>query len=209
MLQEDISARLDEHLSIRFLAGSHELQLLYDCEGCKAVLSQQHGAVMPERATVAAPAVQQPQGHTQRSSSQTAVQAGAAVHSVRQGMEQQLQQETGGNVASVSAAAAALAGLPDGGQMQALLARARALMAATDLSQPEAAGNTPADEAPTAEDGPAAHMSQPQTDLLAGDYEEADAEGCATDAADDLQAMMARARAAVAATSAALQELTV
>jgi hypothetical protein len=165
---DDITARLDEHLSIRFLAGSFDLQLLFDCDGCQAVLSQQHGAVLPERA-----APQQAAPSCSPGSSQAAAQA-----------QQQAVCEGGND------AAAAVAGLPGGDDMQNLLARARALMAATDAASP------PQDAAAVEEvTAPAAGvvLSQPH--------------GTSDDVQEDVQDMLARARAAVAATNAALQGL--
>lgn len=215
-LQEEISARLDEHLRIRFLAGSHELQLFYSCDGCQAVLSQQHGAVLPDRAVAQEATMQQsgqqpgqPESHTSSIGSRQGV--APKPHSQQsQAQAREPEQPLDRAEEGSSAAAAAIAGLPDGGEMQALLARARALMAATDLSQSEVA----VDEAPVDAPGQAAAPvqkavamqgvpSQPclqdqEASAVAGD-----------DDGDDLQAMMARARAAIAATSAALQDLTV
>jgi hypothetical protein len=95
--------------------------------------------------------------------------------------------------------------------MQALLARARALMAATDLSQSEVAVDQPSaaepEQAAVPVDQQAAAVQGISSQPCQQDQEASAAAGC--DDEGDLQAMMARARAAIAATSAALQDLTV
>lgn len=130
----------------------------------------------------------------------------------QQGVEQQqeqpapLQSEQGG-------VAAALEGLPGGDDMQALLARARALMAATGDSE-AAALHDPAAAAPAMEvheayepASPAGMVSQPAV-LLSSSSPGGEPIPCDVSAdEDDLQAMMARARAAVAATNDVLQGL--
>lgn len=190
-LQEDICAQLDEHLSIRFLAGSHELQLNFMCDGCQAGLSQQHGAILPERAV-------------NRAQTGAAGSMSRGMAAAVQDEQQQQQEQQPATPASITTPAAAVAGLPGGDEMQALLARARALMAATELSQPdlpdtgESRGFTSLFGSPAAVD-------------LADAVEEP-APGHTADAgedADDLHTMMARARAAVAATTAALQDMAV
>lgn len=171
-LTDDITARLDEHLSIRFLAGSLDLQLLFDCDGCQAVLSQQHGAVLPERAKPQQAAPTCRPGSSQAAAAQAQQQAGE------------------GLCAGGGGAAAAIAGLPGDSDMQTLLARARALMAATySESQPSDA----AAEEEVAAPASGVVLSQPS--------------GGPDDVQDDVQSMLARARAAVAATNAALQGL--
>lgn len=171
-LTDDITARLDEHLSIRFLARSLDLQLLFDCDGCQAVLSQQHGAVLPERAKQQQAAPSCPPGSSQAAAAQAQQQPGE------------------GLCAGGGGAAAAIAGLPDDSHMQTLLARARALMAATESeSQPSDAAAKQGVAAPAT----GVALSQP-------------AEG-PDDVQDDVQSMLARARAAVAATNAALKGL--
>lgn len=150
-LQEDISARLDQHLCIRFLAGSHELQLFYSCDGCQAVLSQQHGAVLPDRAVAQEAAMQQsgqqpgqqPESHASGISSRQEMALESCSQLQQQAQQHKPEQMMGRPGEGSSAGAAAIAGLPAGGDMQALLARARALMAATDLSQSEVAVDQP------------------------------------------------------------------
>jgi hypothetical protein len=216
-LQEDISARLDEHLRIRFLAGSHELQLSYSCDGCQAVLSQQHGAVLPDRAVAQEATMQQsgqqpgqqPESHSSSISSRQGVALGSYTKlQQQQAQVQKPEHLTGRPGEGSSAAAAAIAGLPAGGEMQALLARARALMAATDLSQSEVAVDEPCTTEP--EQAHVEHAVAVQgipSQACQQDQEASAAAGHDDDG--DLQAMMARARAALAATSAALQDLTV
>jgi hypothetical protein len=97
--------------------------------------------------------------------------------------------------------------------MQALLARARALMVATDLSVPEV--DAAADQTPDVE--PVGSMSCGLQDGMqcaeggaAGSSGGDKAGGGVSDdddAAGDLKVMMARARAAIDATAAALQEV--
>ena len=205
-LSEDIAAHLDEHLSIKFLAGSHDVQLCFSCEACEAVLSQQHGAVLPDR--MRATAGQQLAPHA------AAAPAGSqAVTSSTQQQVQDQQQDQLQDASDASGAmAAAIASLPGSDDMQALLSRARALMAATDLAaaavEPKVEAQGPA--ATAAGDVCAAQPAGPgmQSSVLpASSVVAGGSEGGERDERDELQAMMARARAAVAATAVSLQGL--
>lgn len=208
-LTGDITAQLDEHLSIRFTAHNFELQLLFDCEGCQALLSQQHGTVLLERAQE-----QQAQQQTATPPAPTEFGSGSSNHKPEPGRQPQQADSQPSSTGSGSAATA-IAGLPGGDDMQALLARARALMAATDVPVPEV--DAAADQRPDTE--PAGSVScrsldgtQSAEGGAAGSSGGGDV-GCGVsdddDAAGDLKAMMARARAAIAANAAALQEVQV
>jgi hypothetical protein len=201
-LTEDITAQLDEHFSIRFMAGSYELQLAYECEGCAVVLSQRHGAVLIERAARAQP----PQLHQQAGQQHSQWQDPQVS---QQGVEHQQEQQATSQTEQ-GGVAAALAGLPGGDDMQALLARARALMAATDDSAAAATGDS-AVAAPGMEVHEACEPASPpgivyqHTGLPSSSSPDGHPPPCDESAdEDDLQAMMARARAAVAATNDAL-----
>lgn len=210
-LTEDITAQLDEHLSIIFTARSFELQLLCECEGCQALLSQQHGTVLVERAQA-----QQAQQQTETPPLPTDHTSSCSKHEPEPGHRSQ-QEESQISSSGTGSAATAVTGLPGGDDMQVLLARARALMATTDLSMPEAA--PAADVPPVAEPacsnyykscGPHA-VERPAGKEAAGSSGGEAAGGAVSDDADDtageLKAMMERARAAIAATAAALQEV--
>lgn len=190
-LQEDICAQLDEHLSIRFLAGSHELQLYFTCDGCQAGLSQQHGAILPEQAV-------------NRAQTGAAGSMSGGMAAAVQGEQQQQQEQQPATPANFTTTAAAVAGLPGGDEMQALLARARALMAATDLSQPDLP-DTGGSKGPTSLSGSPAAVGLAEV----VDEPAPGRTAVAGEDADDLHTMMARARAAVAATTAALQDIAV
>lgn len=171
-LTEDITARLDQHLSIRFSAASCDLQLNFTCEGCQATLSQQHGPVLPEREV--ATQVAQPA-------------AAAAAPQPRDDVREADDDGGGGGPGSTTEA---VADLPGGDAMQALLARARALMEATDADDSQAN--------PVTEEE-AGGVGQACSHVVAAEHEVADAGDSSEGVHTELQDMLVRARAAVAA----------
>lgn len=172
-LQEDVTLQLDDsHLSVRLLQGTHELQLLYACGGAQLAISQRHGPML---------ATDGGGGSAGGSSNDAAAGVGAG-----QALEPPA---PAAGARGGSSIAAATAGLPDVAELSGLMERARALMTAatTDAAAPTA---------PQACVGSPARQKQQQ---LAGEDEEDSGQSQLAAERGDLQAMLERARAAVAA----------
>lgn len=171
-LQEDVTLQLDNHLSVRLLQRTHELQLLFACDGAELAISQRHGPMLPGASGGGGGSSDGGGG----SSSISSISNGGSSSNGGGGGDA----AAGGS----SSIAAATAGLPNGAELSGLMERARALMAAATA---EAAATNVTVQAHH-------HQQQQLAEEESGHHHhQAPADQ------DDLQAMLARARAAVAA----------
>lgn len=200
-LKQDVQQQLDQHYSIVFKASTYELQLLFECQGCKVGLSSLHGAMLsggaqptskaamlaPSSTSKPGPAVQ---GSAQGADMREMLARARALMANDFGVTLQ-PTESSRDDSSPGAAEESKAAAPD--DMQAMLARARALMAtdfdstpATQSGEATNSNDAPADAAVASEAAPS-----PAVPDALGDRPE-----------DDMQAILACAKALMAATTA-------
>lgn len=152
-LKQDVEQQLDQHYRVLFKANTFELQLFYECEGCSIRLSLVHGAMLSEG-----------------SAARADVPAAAVKASVK----------------PLNTAA-------EGDDTQAMLAKARMLLATNfgiDITA-EPIKRLVTDT--TAANSSVAQATQPAASAKQADTDEQD---------DDAQALLARARALMAVTQA-------